>query len=82
MLPRLAKLLGTSLEALIGDDTSPAAAIPERRSRRGPPSKIELQLDAVARLPKAEQKFVSRMLDSVLGPNLGTGAQEQEAATA
>jgi hypothetical protein len=42
-------------------------------------SRLEQQLDAIARLPKAEQKFVSKMLDSVLAQYAGAG---QEAATA
>lgn len=40
------------------------------------------QLDAVTRLPKSEQRFVSKMLDNVLGPNMGVGAQGQEAPAA
>lgn len=36
------------------------------RAKRGPPSKLELQLEAVTRLPKAKQRFVSDMLDGLL----------------
>ncbi len=76
MLPRLSELLDLSFdEILLGQ---PTMRLP---GKRGPASRLEQQLDAVTRLPKAEQKFVSRMLDNVLGPN--TGAQTgQEAATA
>jgi hypothetical protein len=69
MLPRLAKLLATSVEALIGDDmiASPDTPhAPPRRTKRGPPSRIEQQLDAITKLPKAQQKFVASMLDTVL----------------
>lgn len=70
MLPRLAKLLSTPIEALIGDDDGDASAtstaIVQRRTRRGPVSRLEQQLDAIAKLPKARQKFVSEMLDTVL----------------
>ncbi len=70
MLPRLARLLGTPIEALIGDDT--ATPVPaERRTRRGPASRLEQQLDAIARLPRAKQKFVSSMLDTVLAGQAG-----------
>lgn len=74
MLPRLARLLGTSVEALIGDtDEGDIAAAPvaQRRTRRGPVSRLEQQLDAVSRLPKARQRFVTDMLDTVLAGNAG-----------
>ena len=74
MLPRLAKLLGCAVEALIGDDNMAGAATPTatpRRTKRGPPSRIEQQLDAITRLPKAQQKFVASMLDTVLAGQAG-----------
>ncbi len=80
LLPGLAKVLDVSVDALIADDgLSGIHAPPPRRTRRGPVSRLEQQLDAVARLPKAEQKFVSRMIDNVLAQYASTG---QEAATA
>lgn len=79
MLPGFAKLLGVSLEALIADDeAAQVAAAPPRRTRRGPISKLEQQLDVITRLPKAEQRFVSKMLDIVLA-EAGAG---REVATA
>ena len=36
------------------------------RSRPGPASKLELQMQAITRLPKAKQRFVSDMLETVL----------------
>jgi transcriptional regulator with XRE-family HTH domain len=69
MLPRLAKLLSTSVEALIGDDEVGTANAPRttpRRTKRGPPSRLEQQLTAITKLPKAQQKFVASMLDTVL----------------
>lgn len=39
---------------------------PAGRSKRGPASKLELQIEAVARLPKSKQRFVSEMLDTIL----------------
>lgn len=78
MLPGLARVLNTPVELLIGEDgAADPSAVPPRRTRRGPPSKIERQLDAVAQLPKARQKFVSDMLDTVLAQHQG-----QEAAPA
>jgi hypothetical protein len=52
------------VEALIDD--APASPPAQVRTRRGPPSRLEQQLDAVIRLPKAQQKFVMQMLDTVL----------------
>jgi transcriptional regulator with XRE-family HTH domain len=69
MLPRLAKLLATSVEALIGDDmiASPdAAQAPPRRTKRGPPSRTEQQLDAIAKMPKSERKIVNQLLDAMI----------------
>ncbi|MDZ4261438.1 MAG: hypothetical protein U1B30_03790, partial [Pseudomonadota bacterium] len=74
MLPKLARLLGTAIEALIGNSNDGDAATPapaERRTKRGPPSRLEQQLDAIARLPRAKQKFVSSMLDTVLAGQAG-----------
>jgi transcriptional regulator with XRE-family HTH domain len=34
--------------------------------KRGPASKLELQMEAVARLPKSKQRFVVDMIDAVL----------------
>ena len=80
MLPGLAKVLGISIEALISDDDAARiAATTPRRTRRGPVSRLEQQLDAIAKLPKAEQKFVSKMLDNVLAQYTSAG---QEAAPA
>lgn len=59
-LAQLAQHLNTSVEALIGTQNTKA------RGKRGPASKLEQQLEQVGRLPKAQQKFVSQMLDTVL----------------
>lgn len=81
LLQGLAKALSVSIEALVGDDDDTGEpAITPRRTRRGPPSKLEQQLDAIARLPKAEQRAVSTLLSAVLAQH---GAQTgQEVATA
>ena len=60
LLPTLAHTLGTTLDALIG---APAS---RRAGKRGPAPKLQQQLEQVSRLPKAQQKFVSQMLDTVL----------------
>lgn len=57
-LPLLAKALGTSIEELIGEPAKP--------DKRGPAPKLQQQLEQLSRLPKAQQKLVSQVIDSVL----------------
>ncbi len=57
-LPRLAGLLGTSMESLLGEEPKPG--------KRGPAPKLQQQLDRVSQLPKARQRMVSEVLDSLL----------------
>jgi len=59
LLPTLARVLATSMEGLIGETD-------KRNGKRGPASKLQQQLDQVSQLPRAQQKFVSAMLDTVL----------------
>jgi transcriptional regulator with XRE-family HTH domain len=58
MLPMLAQLFGISVDELVGLK-SPVA-------KRGPVPKLQRQIEQVARLPRAKQKFVSEMLDAVI----------------
>lgn len=57
-LPLLARNLGVSLEELIGDQPRPG--------KRGPAPKLQQQLERLRQLPKAKQKFVVEMLETVL----------------
>ncbi len=57
-LPALARALGVTVEELIGEE--PKAA------KRGPAPKLAQQLEQLAKLPRAQQRFVSQMLDTVL----------------
>jgi transcriptional regulator with XRE-family HTH domain len=59
LLPTLAHALATSIEELVGE---PA----KRGGRRGPPSRLHQQIDELSRLPKAQQRFVSQMIETVL----------------
>lgn len=59
MLPTVSRVLGLPVEELIGTPTM-------RSGKRGPPPKLQQQLEQLGRLPKAKQRFVSEMLDSVL----------------
>lgn len=75
MLPRLAELLDLSFDEILLGQPLPYRP-GQGRGRRGPPSHLAQQLDAIARLPKAKQKMVAEMIDSVIVKS------EMEAATA
>lgn len=57
-LPLLARALGVSVEELIG--------VPPARGKRGPAPKLQQQLERISALPKAQQRFVMQMIDTVL----------------
>ena len=57
-LPTLARTLGVSLEALIGEKAPPA--------KRGPVPQLQQKIERLTSLPKAQQKLVLQMLDGVL----------------
>jgi len=59
-LPTLAEQLGVSVEDLIGITAK------RTNSKRGPASKLQQQLEQVSQLPKAQQRFVMQVLDTVL----------------
>jgi transcriptional regulator with XRE-family HTH domain len=56
ILPKLANALGVSVEAIIGGSSE--------NSKRGPKSKLERQLEAVRKLPRAKQQQVSALLEA------------------
>ena len=58
MLPRLARVLGVSLEALIGEADKPA--------KRGPTPKMQQQLERLSNLPKPKQRAVMEVIEAVL----------------
>ena len=57
-LPPLARLLGLSLDELVGETT--------QARKRGPTPKLQQQLEQIRQLPRAKQRFVMQMLDTVL----------------
>lgn len=63
LLPVIAQQLDTTLDALVAHDATPAAAAPKKR---GPQKKLRQQLEQIEALPIAEQRAISRVLDSVL----------------
>lgn len=60
MLPALASTLGVPVEELIG---MPATRSP---GKRGPQPKIAQQLQQIETQPKAKQRAITQVLDSVL----------------
>lgn len=58
MLPVLAQLFGISVDELVG--------LKDTATKRGPMPKLQRQIEQVALLPKAKQKFVSEMLETVI----------------
>lgn len=63
LLPAIAQTLDTTLDALVGQAPAPAAAAPKKR---GPPRKIQQQLERIEALPLADQRAITRVLDSVI----------------
>ena len=59
MLTQLSRALKVQTDALLGNET-------KTHSKRGPTPKWQLQIEAIAQLPKAKQRFVSQVLETVL----------------
>ncbi len=58
MLPTLAQLFAISIDELVG--------MQDKATKRGPAPKLQRQVELISQLPKAKQKFVTEMLDTVL----------------
>jgi transcriptional regulator with XRE-family HTH domain len=58
LLSPLSATLGLTLEELVGEPVKP--------SKRGPAPKLQQQLERINRLPRAKQRMVSEVLDSLL----------------
>ncbi len=66
LLLKIGELLDVSLEELITGQPSA-----QRTGKRGPASRLEQQLSAIAALPKSKQKAVSFMLDALIAQHGG-----------
>lgn len=62
LLPMIAGTLQTTLDALVGQEATPAIA----PKKRGPHKKIRQQLELIEALPVAKQRAIAQVLDSVL----------------
>jgi transcriptional regulator with XRE-family HTH domain len=56
-LPRLASVLAAPIDEIVGL---------EKPTHRGPASKLQQQLAAIALLPRTKQKFIIEMLDALI----------------
>jgi len=56
----LAEILNSSVDELVKGKAA------KGNGKRGPASRLQQQIDQVARLPKTKQKFVSEMLETVI----------------
>lgn len=56
----LAELFDATVTELLGSEGR------ETRAKRGPPSRLERQMEAIQRLPRSKQRFVMEMLDAVI----------------
>lgn len=65
LLPQLADTLGVTVEDLIGVQAARGTG------KRGPAPKLQQQLERITRLPKAQQRFVMQMIDTVLQQQAG-----------
>lgn len=61
-LPTVARTLSVPLDEVFGQ----AKQATSSNGKRGPAPKWQQQIEAVAKLPKARQRFVSEMLETVL----------------
>jgi transcriptional regulator with XRE-family HTH domain len=68
MLPTLSGIFNVPVDELIGQPTAATAA---RSGKRGPPSNLERSIERIGELPKAKQKFVLEMLETVLARSDG-----------
>lgn len=56
-LPRLATLLGTSVEAMLDEG---------KAAKRGPASKLQQLMERIAQQPRSRQQFIIQVIESVL----------------
>jgi len=64
VLPIVADALNVGIEALIGRE--PKKGKPAAAQKRGPTPKIQQQLQQLSKLPKAKQRAIEQVLESVL----------------
>ena len=66
LLPVIAQVLDTTLDALVNDEAHTPAAAPKKR---GPQKKIQQQMKLIEKLPIAKQRVIAQVIDSMLQSN-------------
>jgi len=66
MFSTLAKELDVAVEDLLGEPAKAGKAGKAGKNKRGPTPKLQQQLEQISQLPRAKQRFVIQMLDTVL----------------
>lgn len=69
LLPVIAQTLQTTLDALVDDNAAPPTKT--KPGKRGPAPKIQQQLEQIEALPKAKQRAIAQVLDSMLAQSSG-----------
>lgn len=59
-LPQVATLFSITVDELVGHTQG------RQHGKRGPAPKWQQQIEAIAQLPRTQQRFVTQMLDTVL----------------
>lgn len=59
ILVELSKLLGVTVEALLGIDE-------DDQRKRGPKTKLERQFEAIQQMPSSKQQFISKLLGEII----------------
>jgi transcriptional regulator with XRE-family HTH domain len=65
LVPRLAKVLGVSVDELLGINNG------SHRAKRGPKSQLERQLEAVASLPRNQQQKILAVVEAMIAHHAG-----------
>ncbi len=60
LLKPLAQAINVSIEALIDEPKNAT------KGKRGPSSKLQLQVEQISLMPRSKQKFISEMLDALI----------------
>ena len=60
LVPTLAKVLGVSMEAILGINNT------GQHNKRGPKSKLERQLEAIATLPRHQQQKILDVVEAMI----------------
>ena len=64
VLPKMSLILATPIDEIIGI---------KQKTKRGPASKLQNQIEMIRSMPRTKQKFISEMLDALIKQEQMTG---------